>query len=338
MPSSNDAAVRVFLRRSLVTQVATLSPKGRPFLTPLWFVARHGVLYITTGPETWAGRNVQHHPAVTLLFSGERAGHPRQVLRLRGTATCHRGLPSWAVLLRVAAKYYLSPRALRVELRNARRWRLRTLYYGQAKGGLGYIRVVPNAYEFLRQPDGTEGGRRPSSRRSVTRPMALILGLVAWLVGVPLAHGVVPWGVSLLTRRHGWTESSPGMCNVLGLIPVVVATACLIWIMVTGFAHADEMPERVGLNWDPKLLLVRGPYAFSRHPMYVAELTLWLGWTLFYGSLAVFVGFLILGTGIRLIVGREERDLEARFGEAYRQYEAAVPRWLALRRHRADGA
>jgi hypothetical protein len=157
MPSLNDAAVRTFLRRSMITQVATLSPKGRPFVTPLWFVAHHGVLYLTTGPETWAGKNVQQHAAVTLLFSGERVGDADRVLRLRGTATCHRGLPSWAVLLRVAAKYYASPRALWVELGNARRWHLRSLYYGQAKGGFGYIRVVPNAYEFLRRPDLAKG-------------------------------------------------------------------------------------------------------------------------------------------------------------------------------------
>jgi general stress protein 26 len=156
---ADDSLVRAFLRRSMVTQVATLSAKGRPFVTPLWFVPHHGTLYITTGPQTWAGRNVQQHPAVTLLFSGERAGRPGQVLHLRGIATCHHGLPSWAVLLRVAAKYYFSLRGLRSELRHARRWHLRSLYYGQAKGGFGYIRVVPNACEFLRRPSHVVGAR-----------------------------------------------------------------------------------------------------------------------------------------------------------------------------------
>jgi len=147
-----DGAVRTFLRRSMIAQVATLSPKGRPFVTPLWFVLHRNCIYITTGPETWAGKNVGQHPEVALLFSGEGTGRPDQLLRLRGTATCHYGLPSWGLLLRIAAKYYVSPRALSVELRNARKWRLRQLYYGQIKGGFGYIKVVPNTAELLPRP------------------------------------------------------------------------------------------------------------------------------------------------------------------------------------------
>jgi len=179
---------------------------------------------------------------------------------------------------------------------------------------------------------------RPSNSLKVSRSRALMLGLFAWVVGVPVAHGVVPWAVSLLTRRCGWTDGVPGTWNLLGLIPIVAASAGLIWIMLTGFAHAGEMPEKVELNWDPKVLLVGGPYAFSRNPMYVAELVLWLGWTLFYGSLAVLAGLLALGAGIAFLVPREEGALEARFGETYRRYKAIVPRWLVLPQRRSDGA
>ena len=152
MALPTDLDVRAFLRASLIVQVATLSPKGRPFVTPLWFVVDRGALYITTGAESRAGKNVWQHPDVVLLFSGEDAKGPERYLRLRGTATCHRGLPSWRVLFRVLAKYYLAPRAMLSELRNARKWRLRQRYYGQATGGAGHIRVVPVAVEFLARP------------------------------------------------------------------------------------------------------------------------------------------------------------------------------------------
>lgn len=148
----DDPRVRAFMRRSMIAQVATLSPKRRPFVTPLWFVVDAGTLYITTGPESRAGKNVTEHPEVALLFTGESTRQSDHVLRLRGTATCHRGLPSWRVLLRVAVKYYVSPAALRAELGNASKWRLRRLYYGQVKGGFGFIRVVPTAAELLPRP------------------------------------------------------------------------------------------------------------------------------------------------------------------------------------------
>jgi len=57
----------------MVVQVATLSPEGRPFVTPLWLVVEGGALYLTTGPATRASRNVAQHPDVVLLFHGERS-------------------------------------------------------------------------------------------------------------------------------------------------------------------------------------------------------------------------------------------------------------------------
>ncbi|MBI3783295.1 MAG: pyridoxamine 5'-phosphate oxidase family protein [Deltaproteobacteria bacterium] len=150
--SPADPEVDRFLRHSLVVQVASLSPQGRPFATPLWFVVDREVLYLTTGAQSRAGKNVARNPDVVLLFAGELDRGPTRFLRLRGTAAVHPGLPPWRALLRIAAKYYLPPKALLTEIRNAGRWRLRQHYYAQAKGGPGYIRVVPSAWEFLFPP------------------------------------------------------------------------------------------------------------------------------------------------------------------------------------------
>ena len=96
--------------------------------------------------------------------------------------------------------------------------------------------------------------------------------------------------------------------------------------MVLHFARA---PETVELEWTPKYLLTRGPYRFTRNPMYVAEVLLWLGWALFFGSVAVLAGAVVLAALVHWIaVPREERALEARFGASYLEYEKAVPRWL----------
>ncbi len=171
---------------------------------------------------------------------------------------------------------------------------------------------------------------KPSDKVGIPRWLAFIFGLFAWLVAIPLAHGVLPWAISLLSPRYGWTEGSPGIWNLFGLIFIVMAVICLIWILVLGFA---QTPERVKLEWNSSFLLMRGPYAFTRNPMYVAELGLWLGWAIFYGSIVVFIGFAILCVAINFVVlPREERALEERFGEVYRQYKRTVPRWLGKTR------
>ena len=157
--------------------------------------------------------------------------------------------------------------------------------------------------------------------RTVPRSTALFL---VWALGVPLAHGVAPWAVSMLSQRAGWHSSWPGIWNLFGLIPVGLGIAGLAWIMVVAAAAS---PQRIELR-SAAFLVTRGPYAFSRNPMYVSELTLWLGWAAFYGSVAVLVGFAILLTLLTAAVPHEERVLDARLGDAYRAYKRAVPRWL----------
>jgi predicted pyridoxine 5'-phosphate oxidase superfamily flavin-nucleotide-binding protein len=152
MPPPSAPVVDDFLRGSMVALVGTVSAKGRPFLTPLWFVADGGALYLTTGTATWAARNVAQQPEVTLLLTGERLTRAGEALRLRGVATIQPGLPPWRVLLRIAAKYYAAPAALVVELSNAARWGLRARYYAQVNGGAGYLRIVPTSAEVLRRP------------------------------------------------------------------------------------------------------------------------------------------------------------------------------------------
>ena len=156
--------------------------------------------------------------------------------------------------------------------------------------------------------------------------MALILALCAWLVAIPIAHGAVPWAISLLTSRNGWTGGHPGLWNLLGLMPVIVSAALLLWVLVVCVA---QMPKRVRLGLTPSVLLMRGSYAFTRNSMYVAEMGLWLGWALFYGSVPVLIGFVVFGVVVNvLVVPHEERTLETQFGEAYLQYKETVPRWF----------
>jgi protein-S-isoprenylcysteine O-methyltransferase Ste14 len=161
---------------------------------------------------------------------------------------------------------------------------------------------------------------------TLPRSIALIMGLFVWLVAIPLAHGVVPWALSTLLPRYGWAEGSPGFWNRIGLIVVALGAILLIWILVSGI---PQTPSRVKLGWVPSFLMMRGPYRLTRNPMYIAELGLWFGWAIFFGSTLDLIGFLVLCSVVTFIfVPREERGLEAAFGQTYLQYKSRVPRWF----------
>jgi len=177
----------------------------------------------------------------------------------------------------------------------------------------------------------TTPDRNSTRGRGIPRWVFVLLGLFVWLVGVPLAHGVLPWALSWLAPRYGWTAGYPGTWNWLGLIPIAAGTAVLIWDFASGLARARELPERMQ-RLAPPFLMTTGPYAYTRNPMYVAELALWLGWAILFGSLVILLGFVVLTVVINLVLPWEERGLETQFGQTYRQYQASVPRWLGRTR------
>jgi len=76
-------------------------------------------------------------------------------------------------------------------------------------------------------------------------------------------------------------------------------------------------------------LVVDGPYRFTRNPIYIGFILLYFGLAIILTSvwvLALLVPVLIVLQ--RGVVEREEVYLQRQFGDAYRKYQARVPRWL----------
>jgi protein-S-isoprenylcysteine O-methyltransferase Ste14 len=82
--------------------------------------------------------------------------------------------------------------------------------------------------------------------------------------------------------------------------------------------------------YKPTTALVRnGPFRLSRNPAYVAATSLYLGVALLSRSLPALMFLpIVLAQLDHYVVAREERYLEALFGDAYRAYYARVPRWF----------
>lgn len=118
----------------------------------------------------------------------------------------------------------------------------------------------------------------------------------------------------------------PGMLAVtLGASLVAVAIALFSYSVAKFRAAGTPVPAR-----KPTIVIVRrGPYRFSRNPIYLAFSLLQLGIAIWVNSLwllATLVGTVVLIHCV--VIRREEQYLERRFGAEYLDYKASVRRWL----------
>lgn len=81
--------------------------------------------------------------------------------------------------------------------------------------------------------------------------------------------------------------------------------------------------------WRPSTVLVsEGIYTYMRNPMYVGGTFILTGLSILLASDWMLVMTVLCGLVLHFgVVLREERYLETKFGEAYRQYKARVPRY-----------
>jgi protein-S-isoprenylcysteine O-methyltransferase Ste14 len=133
----------------------------------------------------------------------------------------------------------------------------------------------------------------------------LALLAVEWLVPTSFVHGTLRW--------------------ILGTLAFAAGVALNVGGFITQKrAGTDPIP------FNPSTCIVsHGLYRFTRNPMYVGFVLWTLGLALLADSawmlLAVPIGLVLID---RIVVTREERYLERKFGGRYLDYKRRVRRWI----------
>ncbi|HEV7253159.1 MAG TPA: isoprenylcysteine carboxylmethyltransferase family protein [Mesorhizobium sp.] len=146
----------------------------------------------------------------------------------------------------------------------------------------------------------------------VIAPPPLIFA--AFLAAGAVAGSYVGWGIGL----------SSALRQVAGFGLLVAGTVFLA-LALGLFRRAQTCPE----PWQPTTAIVStGIYGITRNPMYVGMALAYAGVALLAHSL---MALLLLPFALAVIhfgvIRREERYLEAKFGDEYRGYAARVRRW-----------
>ena len=144
-------------------------------------------------------------------------------------------------------------------------------------------------------------------------PILFVLGIgVAWLVGRVVPLPLVP-------------DTFRPVSLVAGYVAMVLASATITWAMLT-FRRADT---GIYPNQPATSIVARGPYRFSRNPMYVGLTVLNLGIALVANSMWMIAALpIVLWMLTVLVIRREEAYLSSAFGESYAEYRQSVRRWL----------
>jgi len=141
-------------------------------------------------------------------------------------------------------------------------------------------------------------------------PVVLLLAVLV-MIGLHVSIPVVEWA-GLPVRLLGGVLVLLGLCTVLGCARLF----SLAGTTVRPFQESQS-------------LVARGPYRFSRNPIYLAMVVALVGVALLLGSISPFAAIPVFLLVIQeRFIKVEEKMLEARFGEEYLRYCGRVRRWV----------
>jgi len=155
-------------------------------------------------------------------------------------------------------------------------------------------------------------------------------GLIRTIIVLPGNVVVfIPAAILWISGRLGYSPKFAAVDQFLFWVALIAASKglCLsIWTATLFVKLGKGTPA----PWDPpKKLVIRGPYCYVRNPMIISVMLMLLAEALLFQSwpIAAWLVVFFIGNSIYFPLV-EEKSLEKRFGDDYKEYKAHVRRWI----------
>lgn len=161
-------------------------------------------------------------------------------------------------------------------------------------------------------------------------------GFKGWLKNIFSYQGIIVlfFEILLILQALGIVNTGftdlpwSNLINFFGLLIFMTGTILAVWAKITmGSSWGRPAQHNIKIQ---STLVTTGPFAFSRNPIYVGFLLLFLGFEMILQSYLIIL-ILPLFFVVYFAVKKEEKLLEKHFGKEYLEYKKRVPRFLKLK-------
>jgi len=157
----------------------------------------------------------------------------------------------------------------------------------------------------------SEEGKRSNKRLENFVPSTQTEKILAWSTHLVIWPFVIIYSIFLpLKLNTAWLY--------VGLLIVTLGLAMQVMVTISVANTPQDKP------------VTRGPYRFSRHPIYFSGFLILVGIGIASASWLVLMCALLWIVFFYIVVPAEERFCHKQYGDTYREYMNKTPRWIGI--------